>query len=194
MFAILPFLCHGQELEQPKLAEYLVFTFKRNRKNGLHGKEYFYWVAPSNKEKQFNINDLQPLIMEDLSNESLRECQNQDSIHVYYKAQEDVPLNYGVRNKELQFLLGVLKKRKKIQRITKIWPSDLKETITVSVTPVVGVFYSCPVYSFESSKFEQFKKGVIILGGKCFLNEEHWKHLDSKRDLFMDFSTLNPEY
>jgi len=178
--------------QQDSLKQFVILTFEMDRNKDSHGTFVYYWVAEL--EKYEKVNEYKDPIIYSLflhnfySRNQLDSCclgKTSYPFNFFRGDNLDFPKNYD------EYLSGLRKlvkdNRVLIQKITKNWKNNYKETVTVYATAVRGQVCKCinggdrllkpgDNLSFPKGKFE------II---KDYLTE------DKRILLFKDFSQMD---
>jgi|GEM_PF-1739025 len=129
---------------QTRSETYLIYSFEDAYKISQHDTHTYYWLQPLDSV-QAGPSGLSVFYLSGFSASVLANCGNGTAVNpfaVFANEPYAFDSKYHAAVDSLERLL--YQGRKKIQTITKRWPSGQRETIEVFVTPLTGRFCSAP--------------------------------------------------
>ena len=169
--------------QQDSLKEFVILTFEVDRNKDSHGTSVYYWIAELEKyEKvdEYKEPTIYTLFLHEFySRNQLDSCCLNRTVYPFdfFQGNFEFPKNYS------EYLNGLRKivkdHRVLIQKISKNWKDNYKETVTVYGTPVRGQVCKCvnagsrilkpgDAVSFPKGEFQVIKdyrtddKGMLI--------------------------------
>ncbi len=189
LFVILSFVLSCEIVAQNKVETFVIVTIEKKTNGNLHPYQVDYWIISRDLWKEESKVAAVPAYLYGFSTTDYNECNQNGSLVLYnHTANEQFDFEPDYVRAQNKLLNMIKEYSRKVQTVNKKWKSGHKERITISITPINGVFCFCPMVHRDGRDMPEYAKKIGMPVANFSYDSSFWLSQEFKEMERFDYS------